>query len=110
MFLRYWCGKGKLQGYPCIDKEPNARLGVRVSIRIYGLYSAWHSICVFSASIATDFFFSPPFNFFIYLKAAAGRELAMNSVLMILKDATGFIQTNFEEAGECFLKQIMEQR
>lgn len=38
------------------------------------------------------------------------RELAMNSVLMILKDATDFIQTNFEEAGECFLKQIKEQR
>lgn len=52
------------------------QLGVRVSVRVSGLYSAWHSTCVFSGSIAPDFF--SPFNFLIYLKAAAGREMAVS--------------------------------
>lgn len=51
------------------------QLGVRVSIRVSGLYNAWHSMCVFSASIAPDFF--PPPIFKIYLKAAAGREMVV---------------------------------
>lgn len=49
----------------------------------------------------TRFLLPPPIFKFIWRQLQEGRWqlFAVNSVLTILKDATGFLQTNFEERG-----------
>lgn len=106
MFLRYWCAKGELQGYPCIDKEPNAvhSAGCEgVNQSFWAVQCLAQYVCLLCQH-CTRFLPPPQFLKFIWRQLQEGRWwlLAMNSVLMILKDATGFLQTNFEERGMLF--------